>query len=257
MLDKIRKSKHQRDWGLRYLNDPIQLIGAEKSAIETAKRPLRHELINFLLAASGSDDKRYLEIGVRNPADNFNKIEASQKHSVDPGIEFEANPVEFKLTSDAFFNQLEQGIILNPSIRFDVIFIDGLHLAEQVARDIKNALKFIKEDGFIVLHDCNPPTEFHAREDYAYTLSPARQFWNGTTWKAFYRCRLDKNLSCCVIDSDWGLGIISKRTFYEALKEDLNPYLEFQVFEKNRKTSLNLIEFDAFKMHLQSAAKSK
>ena len=44
--------------------------------------------------------------------------------------------------SRSFFTNLKGGKILNPKIKFDVIFIDGLHLAEQVERDIENSLDF-------------------------------------------------------------------------------------------------------------------
>src|SRR5690606_27460848 len=104
---------------------------------------------------------RYLEIGVRNPQANFDKIRASEKYGVDPGIEFEDNPVNFKMTSDAFFAQLSAGECLSPEIRFDVIFIDGLHTADQVERDIRNSLRYLADTGFVVAHDCNPPTEYH------------------------------------------------------------------------------------------------
>ena len=55
-------------------------------------------------------------------------------------------------------------------------------MADQLERDIDNALKFIKEDGFIIVHDVNPPTEWHARENYTFFNSPARGAWNGTAW---------------------------------------------------------------------------
>ncbi|WP_100612251.1 class I SAM-dependent methyltransferase [Confluentibacter lentus] len=67
------------------------------------------------------------------------------------------------MTSDEFFQKLSANDILSNSIKFNVIFIDGLHLAQQADRDIKNAIKYIKNDGFIVVHDCNPPSEWHAR----------------------------------------------------------------------------------------------
>ena len=67
-------------------------------------------------------------------------------------------------------NELED---LSRDVKFDLIFIDGLHLANQVQKDIENSLKFIKDEGFIVLHDCNPPSEYHQREDYSYVNSPA------------------------------------------------------------------------------------
>ena len=59
---------------------------------------------------------------------NFNKIKATKKYSVDPGIEFKENPVDFKMTSDVFL-KLSTNQVLSNDIEFDVIFIDGLHLA--------------------------------------------------------------------------------------------------------------------------------
>ena len=94
---------------------------------------------------------------------------------------------------------------MDKNIKFNVIFIDGLHVAEQVERDIKNALKYIKDDGFIVLHDCNPPTEFHASETYDFHLSPSQGYWNGTTWKAFYKLSQKRqrrgNITRCTISA--------------------------------------------------------
>lgn len=151
-----------------------------------------------------------MEIGVRFPEENFIKIQANTKYGVDPGIENKENPVDFKLTSDDFFNQLRNGKILNPQFKFDVIFIDGLHLADQVDRDIINSLEFIHNDGFIVLHDCNPPTEFHALESHDYKLSPAKGYWNGTTWKAFFKWRQNNSVFSCCIDTDWGIEFYQK-----------------------------------------------
>ena len=143
---------------------------------------------------------------------------------------------------------------MDPSIQFDVIFIDGLHMAEQVGQDIQNALRYIKDSGFIVLHDCNPPTEYHAREDYYYRLSPARQYWNGTVWKAFYESRLNKAVSSCCIDCDFGVGVISRKRYFNSLDKDINPYFEFSVFKKYRKEILNLISFESFKKLLEKDA---
>ena len=155
------------------------------------------------------------------------------------------------MTSDGFFEKLSRGEILSQETRFDVIFIDGLHLAEQVDRDIRNALQFLKEDGFIVLHDCNPPTEWHAREKYDYDHSPAGKSWNGTTWKAFVKWRGNKNIYSCCIDSDWGLGIISKScNVGDPLKEP-NEFYEFGHFEKNRTAQLNLMDFESFKKRIK------
>lgn len=247
----LKKTKEYYNWGGRFLTNPYQIAVEKISIAETKKTPTRTQVLNYLLNSFENDSTQYLEIGVRNPAHNFDEIIASEKYSVDPGIEFKENPVDFKLSSDAFFKQLNAGLILRKNIRFDVIFIDGLHLAEQVDRDIENALAFIKDDGYIVLHDCNPPTEWHAREEYLYDLTPAKYFWNGTTWKAFYKYRQRTDLTSACIDTDWGIGIITRKKIFNSLTTNNNPFFEFKVLEKNRVLDLNLINFDELKMIIE------
>ncbi len=212
---------------------------------EMAKNPKRYDVINFLSAKINA--QHYLEIGVRNPEDNFNLIDVKNKYSVDPGFEFESNPVDFKLTSDEFFLQLnENKLSISNDIKFDIIFIDGLHLAQQVEKDILNSIHFLAENGVIVMHDCNPPTEYHARESYNFVSGPADGFWNGTTWKAFLKARTIY-YSCC-IDSDWGVGLLSKknRSCFNILPGNENPYFEFALLNNKRKELLNLLSFDQF-----------
>jgi len=144
------------------------------------------------------------------------------------------------MTSDLFFEELRQGLILDKDVKFDVIFIDGLHLADQVDKDIINALDFIKDDGFIVLHDCNPPTEWHARETFNYHFSPAGGYWNGTTWKAFMKWRFNADIHSCCIDSDSGVGILSKNQLIGNSIVSKNLFFELA---NNRKEHLNLISF--------------
>jgi hypothetical protein len=194
-----------------------------------------------------SGETTYLEIGVRNPEDNFNHIIADKKYSIDPGIEFKGNPLHYKITSDEFFELLADNRILSSLIKFDLIFIDGLHLAEQVDRDISNAMKYIKDNGFIVLHDCNPPTEWHTRESTAFYNSPAGKFSNGTTWKAFLKWRFNPFVHSCCIDSDWGVGILSKKKFVGQSIGETNQFFEFNNLITNRNEYLNLITFDELK----------
>lgn len=223
----------------------------ESSKNEMVKAPPRYDLINFLLEILNKAETNYLEIGVRNPADNFDKVKASHKYGVDPGLSFIQNPVQFKVTSDEFFRKLSNGEYLSPDMRFDVIFIDGLHIASQVQRDIDNCLQWLDEDGFIVLHDCNPPTEFHARELYEYLYTPAGDLWNGTTWKAFVQFRKRSDYFSCCIDSDWGIGVINKKIDLGPVNNIENPFFEFETFKTYRKESLNLCSFEEFKSKFQ------
>lgn len=236
--------------GWKLLNSPIYKTGKQLSKEELKKSPSRTEIINYLLSLK-EGETTYAEIGVRNPADNFNHIQATRKYSIDPGVEFKQNPVDFQMTSDAFFAELKLGKILANEKGFDVIFIDGLHLADQVDRDIINALEFINEDGFVVLHDCNPPTEWHARETYDFYSTPAGGYWNGTTWKSFLKWRFSSAVYSCCVDTDWGVGILSKKHPIGQRIPQANLFFEYNDLAKNRVEYLNLIDFDSLKKKLK------
>jgi hypothetical protein len=130
--------------------------------------PNRTDLLNHL--ATKYDLKRYLEIGVQVPALNFDKIKCEYKVGVDP------DPMAmttYTMTSDQFFKTFAHQHV------FDLIFIDGLHTAEQVRKDFENALKILSPKGFIVMHDCNPEKEEH-------TIVPRPRptgHWNGDVYK--------------------------------------------------------------------------
>lgn len=243
-MNRFKKIYNYYNWGGRFLTDLYHIEVEKLTKQEMYKTPFRYEIINFLIAKLDRETT-YLEIGVRNPDDNYNKINSAVKYSVDPGIEFKENPVDFKVTSDAFFEGLRNGNYLDTNTRFDVIFIDGLHLAEQVDRDIENALEFLKEDGFIILHDCNPPSEWHARESHTYEISPAGQQWNGTTWKAFLKARYRTDIFSCCVDTDWGVGVISKKIRLAPSPRTTNSFYEFNTLNKNRKDQLGLTDFES------------
>jgi hypothetical protein len=236
--------------GRRLLNDQNFLYGRQCNENEGFKQPGRAEIINFLISQCGNDAS-YLEIGVRNPDDNFNKINASRKYSVDPGAEFEDNPVDFRMTSDDFFSLLECDSNDTIPRLFDVVFIDGLHTAEQVDRDISNAYKYVTDHGFIVVHDCNPPTVHHAREDYSFRLTPANWNWNGTSWKGFMKWRQRQDVFSCTVDSDWGVGIISKSKSVGLHTTLLNEFYEYSKFDLHRVEMLGLVSFMELKSRIR------
>lgn len=250
-MNRLKKIKEYYNWGGRFLNDEFHKKVSIINKNEINKRPFRYDVINYLLGIL-KRETTYLEVGVRNPEDNFNKIRANTKYSVDPGLEFKPNPVDFKMTSDHFFQKLDNGEILNKKTKFDVIFIDGLHTAEQVDKDIINAIRYIHDDGFIVLHDCNPPTEFHARESHQYRISPAMSQWNGTVWKAYLKHRNNPKISSCCIDSDFGIGILTKEIHLGSQPDTSNPFYEYSILDDNRTNALNLLSFSEFKTKIES-----
>jgi len=140
------------------------------------------------------------------------------------------------MTSDDFFKLIEK----HEEIKYDIIFIDGLHHAEQVTKDIQNSLKHLVPNGFIVMHDCNPVS-------YEAQLIPRETVaWNGDTWKAFVGFKIDnKDFRCCVVDTDFGIGII-QNTIYQP-EFNLHSTLHWNHFNEDRKQLLNLITWDEFK----------
>jgi hypothetical protein len=195
---------------------------------ERAKRPNRTEVLNWI--ADKRSLTKYLEIGVRDPADNFLAIRCAHKTSVDPGLEFDANPVDYKMTSDEFHAHWKSHT--SELGRYELVFIDGLHRADQVMRDIEHALEMTEDHAVIVLHDCNPPNLETAREEYSKS-GVASGVWNGTTWKAMYRYFFEGHFESLVIDSDWGIGIIDK-TKPSSPTPNPNPFYEFDRYISTR-----------------------
>ena len=64
----------------------------------------RWEVINHIIKRYGFE--RYLEIGISNPRWCFNMVSCREKDGVDPGLEYEHNPANYKMTSDEFFNSI-------------------------------------------------------------------------------------------------------------------------------------------------------
>ena len=199
----------------------------------------RFDVINYLIERYNY--KSYLEIGLNNPQNCFNFINCETKHSVEPGNEeLIKNCATYKYTSDEFFHRLNSQILDIPKdYKWDIIFIDGLHISYQVERDIINSLEHLSENGTIIVHDCNP---------FMYDLSPMRILedyygyeWNGTVWKAFYKLRTERtDLRVCCLNIDHGVGII-RRGSSEIIPHD-NIFYEYKVFNIKKEYYINQID---------------
>lgn len=110
------------------------------------------QLLNALIEKYGY--RSYLEIGVQNPANNFDKVKCRIKVGVDPEVEDDTRLIS-TMTSDEFFKKA----IETDALPFDLIFIDGLHHADQVKRDFENAMRCLSPNGRIVIHDVLPENE--------------------------------------------------------------------------------------------------
>ena len=193
-------------------------------------RKLRTDLLNHLIAVNGY--RSYLEIGVRDASENFDKVQAELKACVDPAP---VGPATFKMTSDAYFQLLAAN---TPETRFDLVFVDGLHIADQVERDVVNSLRHLSERGTIVLHDVNPVSRAAQVEEYDGTTR-----WNGTVWKAWAKLRAtEPGLSMWVVDMDEGCGVIRRgsQTCWPLPSLDYGA-LDYRYLRRHRRKLLNLV----------------
>ena len=183
----------------------------------------RLDLIDFVIKKNKY--KKYLEIGC-NQDEVFKKIDI-EKIGVDP-----VNGGNFRGTSDDFF--------IKNSDKFDCIFIDGLHIYDQVKKDILNSIKVLNENGIIILHDCLPTSIGHQR------VPRARYNWNGDVWKAIVEARTWNDFDTFTILADQGLGIIKKRKNSNILDIRNSSFknLKFKFFYNNYKEIMRTVSFN-------------
>lgn len=206
----------------------------------------------------------YLEIGVLS-GENYLEIKAKNKIGVDPILSISrkekikyylkhilSNSNKFyQMTSDKFF-EMDSNPLSKHGL--DVAFIDGLHTYEQTLRDVQNCLKYLNEDGVIILHDCNPPSAAasHPANSYSHAKSLNIPGWNkawcGDVWKTIVHLRSIRNdLNIFVLDVDiYGLGIISKGVPENILEYHVESIkkLSYEDLKKNRAKILNLKDPD-------------
>jgi hypothetical protein len=216
-------------------------------------------------ALDGRAKRVYLEIGVSHGS-AFRRITADEKIAVDPAFKLSARTRRqaeakgstryFETTSDAFFAN-ETAFLEQHGI--DVALIDGNHTYVQVVRDVENTLHYLRDDGVIVLHDCNPanasiayPAASHADflarlaekpEDRWRILGVTIALWSGDAWKAIVCLRsLRHDLLIAVLKCDFGVGIVRKgfpesRLSYSAAQIEALDYADLAA---DRERLLNL-----------------
>jgi len=182
----------------------------------------RDQLINHCIEIF--QYKTYLEIGVNHSASCFDKINCDKKVGVDPNM-----GGQHRMTSDEYFEKYND--------KFDIIFIDGLHHAEQVYKDIENSLNILNDGGTILMHDCNPLQEFRQFKDGA----------NGDCWKACVHYRQEPSLDMITVNIDQGCGVIRVRKNQSPIKINKTyTDLQWDDLVENRQNYLNLVSVQQF-----------
>ena len=210
------------------------------------------DILNKLIKDNGFTS--YLEIGIAC-GDCYFSIICPKKFGVDPDPHREfikehptnrADSMFYNTTSNIFFESL------NRSDVYDLIFIDGDHTHEQVDIDIQNALNYISNKGLIMLHDANPPTRYHARENHNES-TPAGTAWNGTVYKSIIKLRnLYPDISLYTVDVDEGCCVIDPRSIDLKNIDSRNidsQELDYDIFYNNKQEILNLITSEEFSKH--------
>jgi len=201
----------------------------KKKRYDWSKYPTRFQIIQTFI--DFKKYKSYLEIGCdRNQS--FSNISIDKRVGVDP-----VEGGTLKMTSDEFF-------LINKE-NFDIIFIDGLHEYSQVMKDIDNSLKFLNQDGVILLHDCLPRTIWNQ-------VSPRiNSDWNGDVWKSIVHSRTLNHIDTYTFIADRGIGIIFSRSNRKILnlKNRSNfKNLKYKDYFMNHKDYMNLIYFNKSKL---------
>ena len=212
----------------------------------------RIKLIKYILSKKQS--KNYLEIGVFS-GHTFFKIKTTFKIAVDPEFQFGffrkltktiINPYNrfnkyFSKTSDRFFSEDAASVFEFKKI--DVVLIDGMHEYNFALRDVENSLKYLDEDGIIIMHDCNAVTEDTSSSFEEWKSKGMIGSWNGDLWKTIMHLRsLRNDINVFVLDCDHGLGIVTKRKPENALHfsvAEINA-LTYRQFDANRAQWLDL-----------------
>jgi len=198
----------------------------DKISFDFPQDYFRWDLIDYLIKKNNY--LNYLEIGCDDDQ-LFSKVKIKNKIGVDP-----VSGGNVRKNSDDFF--------LENKVKFDLVFIDGLHIYEQVKKDIINSLKCLNENGIILVHDCMPDSLSKQ------AVPRYKMKWNGDVWKAIVDLRQREDLDIFTCEIDQGIGIITKRKNSSILK--LNKpakNLKFKDYYYNYKEYLRIIKLTDFK----------
>jgi hypothetical protein len=178
----------------------------------------RTELLNLLI--NRYQYASYLELGV-DKGENFIGVKLVDK----VGVDISRNAT-YRMSTDDFFRICDR--------KFDLVFIDADHEAEQAYRDFENSLWHLNDNGCIVFHDCLPQVEIHQ------SRRRRSNQWTGNVWKAFIRVRQRADVNAFVVDADWGLGIVFKQPNTDQLPR-IRP-LDWETFVNRGAELLRIIQ---------------
>ncbi len=196
----------------------------------------RYDVINHLISRNGY--KSYLEIGY-DYGTNYEQIECESKECCEPyPKEGTEDAITYRMTSDEMFASVPE------DKKWDIVFIDGLHLEEYAGRDIINSLKHLNPGGRVIVHDCLPYLYEHTLPTFEETNALGLS-WYGTVYKAM--CELSKQgIRFYTINTDFGIGVIEYYEHPELLHYPERSTVDFKTYFRNWSSLMNSVEEDEF-----------
>ena len=101
-------------------------------------------------------------------------------------------------------------------------------------------MKILKDDGFILVHDCLPRSIAHQ------AIPRYRGSWNGDVWKSIVEIRANPHLDTVTCKIDFGVGVIRLRNNTDLLHIQNNDFrnLKFADYYNNHQKFMRVVEYN-------------
>jgi len=170
----------------------------------------------------------YLELGIA-AADTWNAVTCQNKVGIDSNPNIRV-PGVICNTTDEYFKSLD------PTVKFDLIYIDAYHEKNQVKRDFCNSWNHLNPGGTIVMHDINP---LSSEATSAFANHNCFAFWIGLV--NAYQSRLAVFSGGTICGKYDSVGLYYKND--EAIdSNNLNVDHSYEYFDNNRETLIKKLE---------------
>ena len=187
------------------VNQPLKALGIGRKSMNKPNPTHSSRRINAIARATGA--RSYLEIGVANGS-TFLNVDIPRKIAVDPMFRFDTAPLQsgsvqfHQMTSDDYFTRQNEG-------PFDIIFLDGLHTAEQTFRDFCASQALAGPNTLWIIDDTVPSDIYsawpHQNEAVKFRRMAGGQSndWHGDVFKVVVMIRdYFPTLDFCTINTD-------------------------------------------------------
>lgn len=216
---------------------------------DTPSRPTKGDIINRLIQQFGL--RSYLEYNKFDGASYYDGIVCPQKelaylpeHSY---LDADNLPRLLNAARDVPLDMLlplPQLLERYEGKKFDLVFIDPVHVRPDVDMALRTLPRLLNPDGILAVHDCNP--------EHVTLTSLARRpgSWVGETYKAFTLFRAHNRDQTTTVSEDFGVGLIWNINLN--LDYPLDADIDYFQFAANREEYIGLIDYPTFLARTQN-----